>query len=272
MCRLAAFPPGFSKHDAIEILKSFEKNNDDGTGSAHVHNGQFIVKKYAKTLTKILANKPHFLGHMPYNGWTIVHLRAASHGSVSKENTHPFIAGKWCVCHNGVFSEHNLVRLCFSKQVEFDGETDSEAAAHLLNVVGPKKFAENVDWSGVFLALNTDGSLWCVKTSGDMLIHALPDDRVLIASEFPDNKYGQRTVEGIIGWYLFGPDGKYLKHKKMKDSYFHSTKPYGGCSAKDNFSECNVGNGRVDITKLGNEPTSYTYRGNSPSYYGHHIE
>ena len=43
MCRLAAFPPEFERNEAFQILANFENNNTDGTGSAYVKNGQFVI-------------------------------------------------------------------------------------------------------------------------------------------------------------------------------------------------------------------------------------
>lgn len=217
MCRLAAFPPGFARDDAIEILKHFENNNTDGTGAAWIHDREFQVEKYPKSLTKVL-RRHRFLHHMPHDGWTIAHLRAASHGDNKAVNTHPFVAGKWAVCHNGVFSEYKVVKLALGNRIKFLGDTDSEAAAHLIATAGPKMFSENVDFSGVFLALNIRGDLWVVKTSGDLELQALKREQVLLASTFDFCKY-EKSTEANVGWYHFDRDGRYIKHKKMRDSY-----------------------------------------------------
>lgn len=230
MCRLAAFPPGFPREDAIDILKKFENNNTDGTGAAWIENGRFMVEKYPKSLTKVL-RRHHFLENMPHDGWTIVHLRAASVGDNKFHNTHPFIAGKWAVCHNGTFSEHKIVKLALSNRVEFEGETDSEAAAHLISVTGPKKFSENVDFSGVFLALNQNGELWAIKTSGDLEIQALIRDRVLLASSLDSEKFSS-PVEAHVGWYHFDQFGRYIKHKKQREVWkqYHNISSCGPIS------------------------------------------
>ena len=78
----------------------------------------------------------------------------APHGKNLKENTHPFVVGDWFFIHNGIWSEHELVRLAISNQVTMEGDTDSEVAAHFWNIIGPKKFAEKVDFSGVFMGLH----------------------------------------------------------------------------------------------------------------------
>ena len=110
--------------------------------------------------------------------------------------------------------------------MKFEGDTDSEVAAHLWNIIGPKKFSEEIDFGGVFMGLHRNGELWVAKTSGDLEIKALRKERVLLASEFDHQKY-EECVEALLGWYHFGRDGKYLKHKENKESW-HSGYPYTG--------------------------------------------
>jgi hypothetical protein len=233
MCRIAAFPPGFARNQALEILANFENKNTDGTGSAYVKDGRFVVDKWAKPFSWVVKNKP-FLAHMPYDGWTLAHLRAASHGDNAKENTHPFIIGPWAFIHNGIWSEYNLVKLALSRQVKFEGDTDSEVAGHLWNIIGPKKFAENIDFGGVFVGLKANGELWVAKTSGDLEIKALRGERVLLASQFDNRKY-DNTVEALHGWYHFDRDGKYVTHKEDKETW-SSGYPYRGASGHFNGS------------------------------------
>jgi hypothetical protein len=239
MCRVAAFPPGFPRKEALEILANFENKNIDGTGSAYVNDGQFVVEKWAKSFSSIIKTKP-FLSHMPCDSWTIAHLRSASHGENVKQNTHPFIVGPWAFIHNGIWSEYNLVRLALSKQVKMVGDTDSEVAAHFWNIIGPKKFSEVVDFAGVFIGLHRNGELWVVKTSGDLEIQALDKERVLLASEFDYQKYGG-SIEALHGWYHFDKDGKYLKHKANEDSWNNSCSAYGGNLSSANRSRATDG-------------------------------
>ena len=131
MCHNSHLSTRFPRNEAIQILKNFEDKNTDGTGSAYVKDGKFVVDKWAKPFSSVIRRKP-FLSHMPYNdGWTIVHLRAASHGKNLKENTHPFVVGDWAFIHNGIWSEHELVRLAISNQVTMEGDTDSEVTPFL---------------------------------------------------------------------------------------------------------------------------------------------
>ena len=236
MCRIAAFPSQFPRIEALKILANFENKNTDGTGSAYVKNGQFIIDKWAKPFSLVVKRRP-FLSHMPYDGWTIVHLRAASHGDNTKENTHPFVVGPWSFIHNGIWSEYNLVKLALSRQIKFEGDTDSEVAANLWNIIGPKKFSENIDCGGVFMGLKNNGDLWVVKTSGDLEIKALNKEKVLMASDLDKGIY-ENTVDALHGWYHFNNNGEYISHKEGKQSC-SSGYPYGKVGGTKYISSSN---------------------------------
>lgn len=220
MCRLAAFPPNFPKKDAYNIMWNFLKGNTDGTGSLHVKDGQFVTRRYPYSLTKVVKEQKILLGHMPYPGWTVVHVRAASHGSNKVANTHPFIKGKWGVVHNGVWSEYNIAKAALHRLVEFEGDTDTEVAAYVFSAIGPKKFSKLIDFGGVYLGLHQSGDLWAVKTSGD-LVRAETKYGQVLASELPD-KYDDDEKEVKEGWVHLSADGKIIRevaNERWKGNY-----------------------------------------------------
>lgn len=105
----------------------------------------------------------------PGRGVAMVHVRAASAGAVSLENTHPFIEGNLAFCHNGTV--HGIAE---------DGESDSRAYfARILQAVrdgaSPREAflstargleAEPARFSSL-TALLTDGrTLWGVRKVG----------------------------------------------------------------------------------------------------------
>jgi len=218
MCRLAAFPPGFSKVDALDVLGNFIRGNVDGTGSVYVKDSQFVVNKWPLPLMKVVEDKLPLLDHMPYDGWTVVHLRAASHGKVSLANTHPFIRGNWAVVHNGVWASYDVVKAALRKYEKFDGETDSEVAAYMIDTIGPKKFFELVNQQsrgGVFLCLERTGNLWVVKTSG-ILDMATTERGTLLASDLPffnvdDMPYLKTSTRVDSGWIKLHAQGHIIK-------------------------------------------------------------
>jgi hypothetical protein len=224
MCRLAAFPPNFPKKDAYNIMWNFLKGNTDGTGSIHVKDGQFVTRRYPYSLTKVVKEQKVLLGHMPYPGWTVVHVRAASHGDNKVVNTHPFIKGKWGVVHNGVWSEYSIAKAALHRLVDFEGDTDTEVAAYVFSAVGPKKFSKLIDYGGVYLGLHQSGDLWAVKTSGDLVMVETKYGQVL-ASELPD-KYDDREVEE--GWVHLGADGKLIRKAENTRRWSSGTSQYSG--------------------------------------------
>jgi hypothetical protein len=81
--------------------------------------------------------------------------------------------------------------------------------------------------SGVFLALHSDGTLWAVKTSGDLTLTVEKDkNTVLLASRLSAIDY-QGSVEALPGWYKFDKNGRFIKHQKKKNYYsVNFTRPH----------------------------------------------
>lgn len=255
MCRLAMFPPNFPREEAIEILQNFAHGQDDGVGYAYIRNDKFVVNKWPIEIGKVLKENDKFLGHMPYDGWTIAHLRAASHGENTMENTHPFLIGDWAFAHNGVWHEYFPVKLTLSAfGIEMKGETDTEVAGNLFNLVGPENLLNAMESDGVFIALNKDGSLTVVKTSGDLEFTNF-EDKYLIASEL-DDRYDKKRVK--CGIYEFCSNGKITRKfvDKKRERSFYNRYPHF-----NRKSSCSVNN----ISNHGEVPEGHVL-----PYIGHH--
>lgn len=219
MCRLAAFPPGTTADIAHEIVNKFVGNNNDGVGVVFTKSGEFKVHKYPISYRQAVAEKKVLFDHMPYEGWTLAHVRLATHGENEYKNTHPIIRGNIAVVHNGIFSQSELVRAALADSVKWSGETDTEVAAYMLNKLGPSKFLQTMDnlYAGVYLALSRDGSLVAVKTSGDLELARTPDDKFILASEFPwFQQYAKRREAGK-GILRFDKEGHALNFKFEKE-------------------------------------------------------
>lgn len=227
MCRLACFPPFFPREKATEILLGFTrgKDNQDGVGYCHISDKRFVVRKWPTPLEKVVARRRNdFLGHMDglsNETWTIAHVRAASHGENFRRNTHPFIVGDWAFMHNGVWSEYNIAKLLLEHQgIKFRGETDSEVAAHLWRLVGPRKFYYEMFHSGVFIGLKRNGKLYVAKTSGDLIFKNAKFGRLIVSeSESPTSSWRMtRDVRngvyclskyGQVTWKIVEPREKF---------------------------------------------------------------
>lgn len=228
MCRQACFPKGFKRNDAIDILLDMEKFNTDGVGYCYLKNGEFVVRKWTKSLSKVLRREKNFLNDIrDAEGYTLVHLRAASHGCIHYDNTHPFItnSGDYAIMHNGIFSDYKLAKLCLKSTVAFKGDTDSEVAAAIIDTAGIKAFSDEMDMSGVFCCLKKDGTLYVIKTSGDMCAHQLPNKTCLLSSELDVATFRQQEL--LTGYYVFNKDCQYVKHHEKKDKWSSKwSKPY----------------------------------------------
>ena len=211
MCRMAAFPPGTTKKDALAVLDDMSVGQVHGTGVAYVKDGSLVVHKWAVPLASVLAQKLPLLDHMPAESWTLVHLRQTSVGEPHKENSHPFIAGDWAFCHNGTWLSYRPVKALLEKMGhKFLGGTDSEVAAHLWDTLGPKGFMKAVP-HGVWFALNKDGKLWAYCGEGDLQYRRVAG-RYLLSSELR----GECTTVDT-GWMLLGAKGTMLKSAFKKD-------------------------------------------------------
>ncbi len=214
MCRILALPPMSTRKEAIAILANMLGDNNDGTGEVYINkSGQFVVNKYPEPLAKVIKKGKTFLSHLPHAGWTLVHVRKASVGYINKENTHPFVAlnGSMAMVHNGTLPNTRLLSMYLQTCEGYSATSDSGAATELISRFGMKDFTDWVNWGGVFISLNIDGSLEIGKVSGQLALHIKADKTILLASELDDKRY--KSLELPNGWFKYSAEGKYVKHK-----------------------------------------------------------
>jgi len=155
---------------------------------------------------------------MPYPGWTLVHLRAASHGGLTYQNTHPFIKGDWAFCHNGIWGDHKIVKAAYSNLFKFEGQTDSEVAAQLFSSIGPQKFIKSVT-SGVYLTLHITGEVYTICNEFADLDIAKTQYGYIVASELPETLKATKIKKG---WIDFNPLGQINKKAYIKDKFVYN--------------------------------------------------
>jgi len=215
MCRIVALPPNFPKKKALEIVNDFYLGNDDGTGSVYVKDGKFVVNKWNFSFEDVVKKKLPLFDHMPYNGWTLAHVRAASHGGNTMNNTHPFVKGDTAMVHNGIFREYAPVKAALASTHTFKGQTDSEVAHALYQVAGKEKFAGAVE-SGVFLFLNRSGRVNVIGKSGGDLVFQKTKYGVIMSSELPRTYRRMQTV--MEGVFTLGKNGQIIYSNWEKDT------------------------------------------------------
>lgn len=258
MCRLAAFPPHFSPSKALTIMKDMVGGNDDGVGTCYLNGNHFVINKVPYALDKALEKKVPLFDHMPYGGWTIAHVRAATHGEKTPQNTHPIHRGNYCVVHNGVWSESENFRKALTPGVKFRGETDSEVAAYLFDKLGPKEFDSFMQryHGGVFMGLHRSGELHIVKTSGDLVFtqqddgewdpEDFPKGKTVVASELGQYRHAR---DGGTGLYILNPDGTFKSRIAKfqpweRYQYRHGYQGGGSCGIPFRDKAGTTGNGK----------------------------
>lgn len=239
MCRIGVFPPGTTKISALRMMYRQRGSNSDGIGSVYVKDGKFVVNKTEKSISDAVKAGIPIFDHMPHDGWTIVHLRAASIGDVTVENAHPFVKGSWAVAHNGGWHLHEMLR-ALSGDIGLQGSTDSEVAAHFISKCGPKVFRKYCVGSGIFACLNELGQLWVIKDGCSLHMHDNDQGQTIFTTEAV-NKDCAVFDDGIIG---LGPD--------MDVLYWEDARPYRHSS---NYG--NVTRTVVTPDSIGNRDTGW---------------
>lgn len=270
MCRQFAAPPGMKRGDILDILLDNEgSKTGDGFGLGYVKNGKFLVKKTVMPLSEILKkkSKDEFFGDCFKNdGWTLYHSRKASSNSdIKHNNCHPFIGDNNVFCHNGYFSDAPLVRAALNDNIKYSSTTDSEVALKFYEKVGPKRFLELMDNSGVYFALNKNGNLTAIKTNlaSDLKIAKLNKTQYFLSSSLVhDCPYENDEMEPGIA--VFNPKGELISQKDKENKNY--TQDYKGYKTyKDYNNQGYFGQGynphvpnRTTIVWNGNKKTEIT--------------
>jgi len=118
-----------SAQNALQVQSDRDgrgRRNADGWGIAHwVGEEREVIKS---TMPAFADDQFAEVASEIWSDAAIAHVRAATIGAVSEDNTHPFTFGNWAFAHNGTLSafDHVSTRLDIGAYGPPDGETDSE--------------------------------------------------------------------------------------------------------------------------------------------------
>ncbi len=202
MCGIISY---IGKNKALPILisglKSLEYRGYDSAGVAYLENNKIktikSVGKISKLEKLIDMNADSFMG--------IGHTRWATHGGVTKENSHPHSQGKITLVHNGIIENYlEIKEKLISNGYKFIGETDSEVLSGLIDyyynetndmIMTLEKVKNEVFGSYALGIIVSDdlNNLYAIRKDSPLII-GLSDTGNFIASDMPaiinyTNKY-----------------------------------------------------------------------------------
>jgi len=173
--------------------------NADGWGIAHwVGDVREVIKS---TMPAFADDRFAEVAAEIWSETAIAHVRAASVGGVSEENTHPFTLGTWAFAHNGTIGafDHVATRLDIGPYGPPNGETDSELVfLWLLNRMSRYGLDPNEQATGLepIVELLSDAVLELVDLSvlsgsseQPKLNFLLSDGKHLVASRWGNSLY-----------------------------------------------------------------------------------
>ncbi|MBU2509920.1 glutamine--fructose-6-phosphate transaminase (isomerizing) [bacterium] len=127
----------------LTALQNLEYRGYDSCGMALLHEGQLSLRKNVGAVDEVDALEKF---RKMEGSLGIAHTRWATHGGVTKENSHPHYSNdkKFVIVHNGILSNYQQIqRDLKSKGYRFLSETDTEVFSNL--VQEEYKQAENVE-------------------------------------------------------------------------------------------------------------------------------
>ncbi len=194
----------------VSGLSALEYRGYDSAGVALFDGGKLFT---VKSKGRISALSEKLEAHKSQATCGIGHTRWATHGEPSDTNAHPHISHSLALVHNGIIENyHALSRHLELSGYEFVSETDTEAAAHLIDFYYQKKHdpvealyaaAEEIRGSFAFGVMFEDipETIYAIRRDSPLIV-AVTENAGLIASDITailahTNKYF-RIDEGIV--------------------------------------------------------------------------
>lgn len=196
MCGIVGY---IGPRDALEVvisgLEKLEYRGYDSAGVAMYEEGEVVVTRAVGKLAELKSSLAK-ISRRTEARLGIGHTRWATHGRPSENNAHPHSAGRVSLIHNGIIENYLELREELKKVgCNFTSETDTEIAAHLLNVnlmkgLEPLQALKNtcsrIRGSYSFLAIDSKNPdrILVAKTATPIII-GLGDGEVFVASDIP---------------------------------------------------------------------------------------
>ena len=178
----------------LDSISKLEYRGYDSIGLATACDGKINLKKDAGKIDEV--NSKLNFAEMP-GSYGIAHVRWATHGDPSKENSHPHLnsAETIAVVHNGIIENYLAIKDLISEGYEFKSDTDTEVIPHLLDKFmkegldlekAVRKVIGVIEGAYALAAICTDEPNKVVATRKDSpLIVGIGEDEYFVASDSP---------------------------------------------------------------------------------------
>lgn len=179
----------------IEGLKSMEYRGYDSVGVAI--SGRNLGITIVKDVGRVGGIEKDVLSVGASGNIGIGHTRWATHGGVTKDNSHPHISnsGKIAVIHNGILENHQILReLLEGNGFKFSSETDTEVIPNLIEFEMSKgKGFERATMDAVkqfegyyaIIAIKEGEEKMIAAKNGSPLVVGMGEKEYFIASDIP---------------------------------------------------------------------------------------
>jgi len=208
-----------ASHILLESLKKLEYRGYDSFGFATLDGRAISISKY---VGKISANSS--IGNLP-GTMGIGHTRWATHGGVTRENSHPHsdCKGEIVVVHNGIIENYQrLKKGLLERGHTFRSQTDTEIIPHLIEEnlksgfeKAVKKAVSKLKGRYAIVAMEKGSDKLIAVRRGSPLIIGVRDRESYIASDIPafldhtrkvmyldDNEMAVISRDGIKFWNI----------------------------------------------------------------------
>ena len=190
----------------FEGIRNLEYRGYDSCGVALIDKSRLLIKKDIGGVEEFY-RKHNVLQYKSKIG--IAHTRWATHGKVTKENTHPFTSrdGNFAVVHNGIISNYRPLKTQLQKEgFKFSSETDTEVLAHLVEKF--YKRSRNVEKAFLKMLNLIEGTyaialissyhpeqIFCAKKESPLML-GIGDEIKFVGSDF--NAFIDHTKNSVI--------------------------------------------------------------------------
>ena len=198
----------------IDGLKHLEYRGYDSAGVAYIKDNKLFIEK----ATGRIINLEKKINYEHKSNLGIGHTRWATHGGVTKANSHPHSSEKVTIVHNGIIENYiELKDKLLKKGYKFKSETDTEVAAVLLNdlykednnvLKAIEKFKKEAKGAYAIAIICEDdlNTLYAIKKNSPLII-GLGKEENYIASDVP-------AIISYTNKYITLDDGSYAKITK----------------------------------------------------------